>query len=248
MHKSLNLEKYPVLSKDENRELIRKFQQDGDQDALNTLICSNYKFLISAINRKLKFANRNKSYIKDDLIQEGFFALAKAAKNFNLEMENTSFLNYARFWIMAVMQTYFEKNNNIVKNSKFDIFFDGKSFISDGESVSMSLDKMIQKTVAQEDFDCFNSEHDARTQFIMQENEERLKDILGKIEKRLSDKERAILSMRLMSTDPLTLAEIADKFDISRERIRQIEHRLLGKLKKELADTDLQEWSDAVRI
>ncbi len=47
----------------------------------------------------------------------------------------------------------------------------------------------------------------------------------------LTDKEEYIFRMRLIAEDPLTLQQIGDEFHISRERVRQIEKRLLGKLR-----------------
>jgi RNA polymerase sigma-32 factor len=52
----------------------------------------------------------------------------------------------------------------------------------------------------------------------------------------LTDKEDYIFRKRLIVDDPLTLQEIGDKFGVSRERVRQIEKRLLGKLRKYLQD------------
>jgi RNA polymerase sigma-32 factor len=50
----------------------------------------------------------------------------------------------------------------------------------------------------------------------------------------LTDKEEYIFRKRLIVDDPLTLQEIGDTFGVSRERVRQIEKRLLGKLRKHL--------------
>jgi RNA polymerase sigma-32 factor len=56
----------------------------------------------------------------------------------------------------------------------------------------------------------------------------------------LKDKELVIFRERLLNEDPLTLREIGEKYDISRERVRQIEERVKRKLKaflsKELKD------------
>ncbi len=49
--------------------------------------------------------------------------------------------------------------------------------------------------------------------------------------KGLNEKERFIIEHRVTSDDPLTLQDIADHFQISRERIRQIEERALSKLR-----------------
>jgi RNA polymerase sigma-32 factor len=51
----------------------------------------------------------------------------------------------------------------------------------------------------------------------------------------LKDKELVIFRERLLNEDPLTLREIGEKYDISRERVRQIEERVKRKLKSFLS-------------
>jgi RNA polymerase sigma-32 factor len=57
---------------------------------------------------------------------------------------------------------------------------------------------------------------------------------LRTIEPKLSDKERIILNERLLSDEPVTLREIGQRFGVTRERVRQIEARLLEKLREHL--------------
>jgi RNA polymerase sigma-32 factor len=64
------------------------------------------------------------------------------------------------------------------------------------------------------------------------EIKERLDFVIEKLKDRLNPKEKAILTDRLLTDDYLTLQDIADKFGISRERVRQIEANLLVKMKK----------------
>ena len=47
----------------------------------------------------------------------------------------------------------------------------------------------------------------------------------------LKDRDREIFEMRLLSEVPASLQSIADQYGVSRERIRQIEERLIGNLK-----------------
>jgi len=54
----------------------------------------------------------------------------------------------------------------------------------------------------------------------------------------LDERERAILQKRLLSDRPATLQEVGDTFGISRERVRQIETRLVRKLKEYLSQFD----------
>ena len=52
----------------------------------------------------------------------------------------------------------------------------------------------------------------------------------------LKGKERQIFYERLMADDPRTLQELGTDFGVSRERVRQLEKRLQGRLKKYLEE------------
>ena len=67
----------------------------------------------------------------------------------------------------------------------------------------------------------------------------RLKSILPY----LSEKEQFILKNRLLTDEPLTLREIGERYTITRERVRQLEARLLEKIKKHFA-VDIKDFSD----
>lgn len=73
-----------------------------------------------------------------------------------------------------------------------------------------------------------------------------LKEKLAEFRKTLvdKDKELAIFDERLVSDDPLTLQELGDRFGISRERVRQLEQRLTGKLRDYLRE----QMGDAVEV
>lgn len=66
-----------------------------------------------------------------------------------------------------------------------------------------------------------------------------LKDKLAEFRKTLlaKEKELAIFDERLVADDPLTLQELGDRFGISRERVRQLEQRLTGRLREYLSET-----------
>jgi RNA polymerase sigma-32 factor len=83
-----------------------------------------------------------------------------------------------------------------------------------------------------------------------QEMRDRLAEVLAGIDDKLNDKEKVILTKRLLSDEPQTLQTIADQFGISRERVRQIESNLLKKLKKlfEKEFPDIQDFLSSERI
>jgi RNA polymerase sigma-32 factor len=63
------------------------------------------------------------------------------------------------------------------------------------------------------------------------EGQELVKKHFDEFAKSLNEKELAIFHGRLLSEEKMTLQELSDKFGISKERIRQIEERLIDKLK-----------------
>ena len=67
----------------------------------------------------------------------------------------------------------------------------------------------------------------------------RLKTILPK----LNEKELYILHNRLLTDEPVTLREIGERYTITRERVRQLEARLLEKIRQHLA-LDIKDFSD----
>jgi RNA polymerase sigma-32 factor len=66
---------------------------------------------------------------------------------------------------------------------------------------------------------------------------ELLKVQLDEFRKTLSGKDVAIFEKRLIADEPLTLQELGDEFGVSRERVRQLEARLTGKLRDYLKKT-----------
>jgi len=77
-----------------------------------------------------------------------------------------------------------------------------------------------------------------------------LLDKLDEYRKTLKGKELDIFESRIMADNPLTLQELGDKYSISRERVRQIQARIVSNIKKwlseEITDFD-EEYSDFIK-
>lgn len=71
-----------------------------------------------------------------------------------------------------------------------------------------------------------------------------LRQKLEAFESTLKGREQTLFHDRLMADQPLTLQEVGERYGISRERARQIEARLLGRLKQYLK----KELGDAVQV
>jgi RNA polymerase sigma-32 factor len=74
--------------------------------------------------------------------------------------------------------------------------------------------------------------------------ESNLRHHLDQFRTTLAGKELVIFDKRLVAEDPITLQELGDEFGVSRERVRQLEARLTGKLRTYLSEA----LGDAVQI
>jgi len=93
------------------------------------------------------------------------------------------------------------------------------SHIGDSDNITV-LETIPDERMNQEELlGTYQQEHD-------------LKILVNKALEGLNEKERYIVEHRVTSDDPLTLQDIADHFQISRERVRQVEERALTKLRK----------------
>ncbi len=79
-----------------------------------------------------------------------------------------------------------------------------------------------------------DSAESAEEALVRQQLEEILSDRLGGFLELLNEKERAVFQDRLLAEEPRTLQEVADQFGLTRERARQIEARVIEKLRNYL--------------
>ncbi|HEY7534805.1 MAG TPA: sigma-70 family RNA polymerase sigma factor, partial [Thermodesulfobacteriota bacterium] len=103
------IEKYPVLSKDEEYELALKHYEERDLEAARWLVTSNLRFVV-------KIASQYTSYGFPllDLIQEGAIGLMRAVKKFN-PYRGYRLISYAVWWIKAKIQNYIMKSWSLVR-------------------------------------------------------------------------------------------------------------------------------------
>jgi RNA polymerase sigma-32 factor len=73
-------------------------------------------------------------------------------------------------------------------------------------------------------------------QLFAKQNRELLLQKLGEYRAKLSGKELDIFDNRIMAENPVTLQELGDRYKISRERVRQIQERIIKNIKKWLTE------------
>ena len=99
----------PLLEKDHELELARRWKNDGDEKALHEMVQSYTRLVISLASRF-----RNYGLPMGDLIQEGNIGLMQAASRFDPERD-VRFSTYASWWIRSSIQDYVLRNWSIVR-------------------------------------------------------------------------------------------------------------------------------------
>ena len=254
-----DIRKHNILTKEEEQELLKK-AQEGDLEAKQKLILSNLRLVV---NIAKKYTNKGLGFI--DLISEGNFGLIHAIDKFDSE-KGYRFSTYAVWWIkQAVTKAIISKGREIrIPSYKHDILNKINKFImnyitsnssypsidviSDGTGLS---EKKVQKVMLEfQDMLSLNAaigDDIYLEDTISQDEEESLenqvldqlaKEEIGKILNQLKPREREILTLRYgLAGDKIhTLEEVGQQFDITRERVRQIEKKTLEKLRNKYSD------------
>ncbi len=99
----------PLLEKDHELDLARRWREERDEKALHELVRS-YTRLVVAAAAKFK----NYGLPMGDLIQEGNIGLMQAAERFEYE-RGFRFSTYASWWIRSAIQDYVLRNWSIVR-------------------------------------------------------------------------------------------------------------------------------------
>jgi RNA polymerase sigma-32 factor len=99
----------PMLEREYEAELARRWRDDEDADALHEIIEAHIRLVV-------RIASKFKGYGLPigDLIQEGNRGLLEAANRFDPE-RGFRYSTYATWWILAAMQEYIVRNSSIVR-------------------------------------------------------------------------------------------------------------------------------------
>lgn len=265
-HYIWEVNQYPLLEKEEEEELVRRYNENKDVEAAKKLLMSHLRLVV-----KIAFKYYNRYYCSlFDLIQEGNLGIIMAIKKFN-PLKNVRFSTYAQWWIKAYILKYLMDNYSIIKighsRAEKRLFYSLKKakeklisagidpentkmlaeYMREDEKDIIEMDKRLNHGVISLDQPLFDKSTNSivntieadstniEKSFIQKDLNEQLNDKLNDFSKKLNGKEKIIWENRLLSDDPWSLQKIGDLFKISRERVRQIEERLIKKLKEYLA-------------
>lgn len=224
---------------------------------VNVLLSHNNRLIVKLVNRYLP---RAKSLTFDDLFQEGSLGMMEAIKKYN-PAEGVKFGTYATWWVrQAITRALTDKDAMIGKPiyvyelaSKIKKLAD-TTYAQTGNKptleelaekldvpqsmITRSLDAMRQQDVESLNTPLYEGDDEEMETRVIDERPNPEEEAMSKIDSPslskwlssiLTYREKDILEMR--SSD-YTLEEIGKKYDLSRERIRQIEFKALEKLRK----------------
>ena len=98
----------PLLTSEEELELSKRIQREGDREALNKLVNANLRFVISVAKQYSGQAPLI------DLVQEGNAGLIKAAEKFD-ETRGFKFISYAVWWIRQSIMQYLSEHQRQIR-------------------------------------------------------------------------------------------------------------------------------------
>ena len=257
----------PLLSRDHEFELARRWRERDDETALHQLILS-YTRLVVAIASRF----RNYGLPLGELVQEGNVGLLQAAARFDPGRE-IRFSTYAAWWIRSAMQDYILRNWSIVRigttAAQKSLFFNlrrlrariekasGGTVSAEARAeIAQSLDVPIAEVEAMEarlsgsdqslnapvgeegDEEWQNSLADHRPGpeevVIGLRDADTRSRWLNEALSELTQRERTIIDQRRLREEAATLEELGRELGVSKERVRQLEHRALQKLKQSM--------------
>src|SRR6267378_1426914 len=241
------IRRFPMLERQEEYMLAKRWREHGDRDAAHKLVTSHLR-LVTKIARDYCGYRLAIS----EAISEGNVGLMQAVERFEPE-KGFRFATYAVWWIKAAIQKKVFFNLRKAQ-SKISILDDGDmrpdqvkiiarrigvtatdviymnrrlggdaslnaATREDGDSGEWQ-DRLVDESPDQETTLAASEEFDNRRKT--------LSDVLTVLNKR----ERRIFETRRLAEEQITLVELAEEFGVSRERVRQIEVSAFEKVQK----------------
>ncbi len=250
------ISRYPLISQEEEVALAGRIRA-GDEEALDKLVRSNLRFVVSVAK---KYQNQGVSL--SDLINEGNLGLIRAAHKFD-ETKGIKFISYAVWWIrQAILQALAEQSrivrvplnragtlHRITRRSSALEQELGRQPTAAEVAEGMDIEvEEVEKTLS------ISQNHVSLDAPLTPGEENRLLDYLPdtqnpgpdaetfehalsqsieEVLRSLKEREARILRLYfgLDSPEPLTLEEIGAQLGITRERVRQIKEKALSRLR-----------------
>ena len=251
-----DISKIKLLTPEQEKE-IGKLAKEGNKRAIDKLVTSNLRFVVSVAKQ---YQNQGVDLI--DLIQAGNTGLIEAANRFDID-KGFKFISYAVWWIRQAIIQSLSDNSRTIRLPTSQIHFASKinKVISEFEQehqrkpsddeleklLGISISK-INKIINSEnrilsiDTPFKDEEEGTLVDVIPNKNSPKADNLINEEYKTkeinmllntLSNREHDIIRMYFgIGCYPITLEDIGEKFGLTYERIRQIKENALKNLKK----------------
>jgi RNA polymerase sigma-32 factor len=245
------LSKCTQLSATEERDLARRFHA-GDRRAGARLIEANLPFVL-LIAREY----RRWGVPMEDIVQQGNLGLLKAAERFEPDRD-CRLVTYAAYWIRAEIREYVVRMYRVVrlgttKGERKALRAYRTTGDADAERLAATsgldpraVERLLPILVAREaSLDeatrglslsdrVASSQSTPEEEAALREERARVRAEIENLLRELGPRERRIVGARFLAEEPVTLESLGARFGISKERVRQLESRVLAKLKLRL--------------
>lgn len=223
--------------------------RDGSRSALDALFAAH--------RRQVEFLARQRptgGCPHEDLVQQGYLGLLRAVERFEPE-RGLRFWTYARWWVRAMIRAYVWRNRRIVPLSSSRAhrkvagqlrrlesrYGDNAAQLAADLQVDEDDVARVQQALAGGDVSldhvsspamvptATESSPESETERHFEDDQRRrlVERTLGALDAR----ERRIVERRYLSEEPESLSQLGREMGISRERVRQLCERALGKLR-----------------
>lgn len=242
------IEKYPLLTREEEYELAVEYQKTKAIEIAHKLVVSSLRYVVKIANQY-----RNYNFPIMDLIQEGNYGLMTAVKKFNPEHvgrdgKKVHLLRYAIHWIKQSIISYIIDNWSLLKIGTTQeyrkLFFNLDEHEKSGNHKQSDIEQMRIRLKGECSLSEFEFDSDEMKQnlvacermnqeetLIELETKHNTKVLVDKALSTLNERDRYLVENRLM-TNKKTLRDLAKEFSISTERCRQLEEKCIRNLKK----------------
>lgn len=274
------ISQYELLTREETDELAVRFREHGDQDAAYRLVSSNLRLVVKVAMDFQKYWMQNfmdliqegnvglvQATKKFDPYRGVKFSYYAAywirAYVLKFIMDNWRLVKIGTTQAQRKLFFSLNKERKLLEGQGFDPepkLLAERLNVKEREVVEMgqrmdnwdvSLESPVRSDSEDEQKNFLPSEGPGIESMVAgKEIKAKLGVLIAVLKDKLNDKERMILEKRLLTDEPLTLQTIADRFEISRERVRQIEVNLLKKMKKYLETEmpDIVDYFDGEKI
>lgn len=215
------IKNYKSFSLNEEKTLWEDYKKNNNIASRDKLFKANCKFVVNVAKA---FKGRGVSLY--DLIAEGNLGLLKAIDRYNPE-HNVKIFSYGVWWIKQAMMEAIEKRNFIPSEElPTDKEIDDNQFDECDGSLNDTDDVLPEIFINEENDEASRTE----------EQQKIINDALKKVSKRDAS---LLLEYYGLNGKPKTLEEIGLKYNLTKERVRQINKKTLRKMRVEMLNNSI---------